>query len=216
MPSAGRLVLTPNDAVHNSAPSTPTDTAAARRGRTSERRDVATNPRAKSTRTPTPTFATAKRKKVPEPTKSPEVLNTEIAAELNAKAQDFVENKFGGFRSHPQHKNVVRACTPILIDEQRIDTNCPILTRTRLEKLQTDTANFFSFLKGQWFMKDSPNVKWFDMQTYGQTMIDKCFDMLNPMGRDPGGRCEEMMKTYTSNYQTPPEVKEAERFMNKK
>ena len=92
MPSAGRLVLTPKDAVHNSAPTTPKKVAAASRGRTRERPDVATDSRARSTRTPTPTFsATTKRIKVPEPTKSPEVLNTEIAADLNAKAQEFVE-----------------------------------------------------------------------------------------------------------------------------
>ena len=96
MISSGEITLIQNDAVRNSAPSTPTDVPV-RRGRQRERPDVATNPRAKSTRTPTPTFATAKRSKVPAPvapTKSPEVLNTEIAADLNATAQEFVERHF--------------------------------------------------------------------------------------------------------------------------
>ena len=158
MISSGEVTLTPNDAVHNSAPSTPTDVPV-RRGRQRERPDVATNPRAKSTRSPTPTFATAKRSKVHAPvapTKSPEVLNTEIAADLNATAQEFVECHFGKIRNHPQHKNVVRACTPPLIEERRIDTMCPVLTRTRLEALQTDTAKLL-FLSQESMVEEKPS-----------------------------------------------------------
>ena len=100
-------------------------------------------------------------------------MHARIANNINHEFEWFLNNHpdFSG-RHHPQRKACVFVCSPVSIANGDHDAkNLPVLTADRLQLIQQHTRGYHYYTEDLYKNMSRPPV-WFDMQTFGQYLID--------------------------------------------